>query len=158
MNLIETLIHPDREEQRERAEVARAANLLQIGEFQLLQLAYHDRFDRDMPSAEIDRLFGAYMLHDQVPHWARHYARHIIALDAAGMLDERDPTWHRYDPHYRAVDPEGVRKFCTAAAIIAMFVGGTFWITHLSVDRTSQMFPPYVSDRDIGVGGQDAGR
>lgn len=152
MNLLETLIHPDREEQLERAEVARAANLLQIGEFQLLQLAHHDCFDRDMAPGEIDRLFGAYMLHNQVPHWARHYARQIIALDAAGMLDHHDPAWHRYDPHYRAVDPEGVRKFCTAAVVIAMFLGGSLWLSHFSVERTSQMFPPYVSDRDIGVG------
>ena len=49
MNLFETLIHPDREEHPERAEVARAANLLQIGEFQLLQLAYQDWFGTDNP-------------------------------------------------------------------------------------------------------------
>ena len=37
----QTLIQPDREEHPERALIARAANLLQVGEFQLLQLAYH---------------------------------------------------------------------------------------------------------------------
>ncbi|MCH7542778.1 MAG: hypothetical protein IIB65_03995, partial [Proteobacteria bacterium] len=41
-NLFQTLMRPDREESEQRAEVARAANLLQLGEFQLLQLAYHD--------------------------------------------------------------------------------------------------------------------
>lgn len=36
MNFFDVLIHPNREENPERAEVARAANLLQVGEFQLL--------------------------------------------------------------------------------------------------------------------------
>jgi len=44
MNFFETLIHPDREEleNAERVLVCRAANVLQIGEFQLLQLAYKE--------------------------------------------------------------------------------------------------------------------
>ena len=158
MNLFDALIHPDREEHPERAEVARAANLLQVGEFQLLQLAYKDWFDKEMPTSECDRLFGAYMLHDQVPHWARHYARRILGLDAAGMLDGHDPAYHRYDPHYRTVDPEGVRKFFTAAVFIIAFLGGSLWFSHLSVEEhTSQMFPPYVSDRDVGIPARGSG-
>ena len=40
---IRTLLRPDREETNLGAdEIARAANILQIGEFQLLQLAYKD--------------------------------------------------------------------------------------------------------------------
>lgn len=150
MSLLRTLIRPDREENAERAEVARAANLLQIGEFQLLQLAFREWFGRDIPPGETDRLFGAYMFHNQVPHWARHFARRIIGLDAAGLLDDRDPAYHRYDPNFRPVDPESVHKFCTVALFVAMFLGGTFWVTHFSAERTSQLFPPYVSDRDIG--------
>ena len=36
MTLLKTLIQPDHDENQERAEVADAANLLQVGEFQLL--------------------------------------------------------------------------------------------------------------------------
>jgi hypothetical protein len=152
MNFFDTLIHPDREENAQRGEVARAANLLQVGEFQLLQLAYEAWFGQEMPPRECDRLFGDYMMRDQVPHWARHYARRIIGLDADGALDDRDAAYHRYDPQFRAVDPGGVRKFCAAAALILVFLGGGLWFSHLPLDRkTSQMFPPYVSDRDIGV-------
>lgn len=152
MNLFDILLHPDREENPERGEIARAANLLQVGEFQLLQLAYEEWFGRSMDTRECDRLFGDYMLRDQVPHWARHYARQIIALDTAGTLEADNPAYHRYDPHYRAVDPEGVRKFCTAAVLIVGFLGGGLWFSHLPLDQqTSQMFPPYVSDRDIGL-------
>ncbi len=156
MNLFETLIHPDREEHPERAEVARAANLLQIGEFQLLQLAYKDWFGTDIPTGESDRLFGAYMMHNQVPSWARHYARRILGLDAAGMLDDRDPAYHRYDSNYRTKRlPDGVRRFCAASAMIVFVLGGGIWLSHLTAGHTSQILPPYFSDKlinDVGQG------
>ena len=44
-----TLIRPDQEEDPERTLVARAANVLQVGEFQLLQLAYHEWHGHDLP-------------------------------------------------------------------------------------------------------------
>ena len=62
MNFFDTLIHPDREENLQRSEVARAANLLQVGEFQLLQLAYEAWFGHEMSARECDRLFGEYMM------------------------------------------------------------------------------------------------
>jgi len=152
MNLLETLLHPDREERPDRGEVARAANLLQVGEFQLLQLSYADWFGKEMPARECDRLFGEYMLRDQVPHWARHYARKILGLDAEGRLNCHDAAYHRYDPQYRTIEPEGVRKFCKAAALIIAVLGGSLWFSQVPMgQQTSQMFPPYVSDRDIGV-------
>jgi hypothetical protein len=155
MNLFETLFHPDREEHPERAEVARAANLLQVGEFQLLQLAYKGWFDKEMAPRECDRLFGAYMLHNQVPHWARHYARQIIGLDAARMLNDRDPTYHRYDPNYEPHrSPEGMRGFCTASAVIILFLGGGIWLSHLTAENTSQILPPYISDKVINDAGK----
>ena len=155
MNLFETLLHPDREEHLERGEVARAANLLQVGEFQVLQLAYKDWFDKEMPSHECDRLFGAYMLHNQVPHWARRYARHIIGLDAADMLNDCDPAYHRYDSNFQARRlPDGVRGFCAASAAIILFIGGGIWLSHLTVEPTSQILPPYFSDKVINDAGQ----
>ena len=65
-----TLMHPDQEDEEgdERAEVAKAANILQIGEFQLLQLAYHAWFDEDLPKVMVDKLFIDYMLRDEVPY------------------------------------------------------------------------------------------
>jgi len=147
MNFFQTLIRPDLEERPERAEVARAADLLQIGEFQLLQLAYADWFGRDMPEGEADRLFTSYMMRDRVPVWARHYARHIFELDDAGELDDRDPAWHRYDAHYRASMPIGTRRFCAVAAVLVVCVGGGILISHLSTAQTSQVFPPYLSDK-----------
>lgn len=110
MNLFETLIHPDREEHGERAEVARAANLLQVGEFQVLQLAYKGWFGRDLPTALVDRMFAAYMFRNEVPYWARQYARNILRLDEQGRLDDLNPAYHRYDSDYHTDVPNGVRR------------------------------------------------
>ena len=38
--LLKTLIKPDWDDNPERSKILNAANLLQIGEFQLIQLAY----------------------------------------------------------------------------------------------------------------------
>ncbi len=57
INFIKTLIRPDQEEDPERTVVARAANILQVGEFQLMQLAYHDWYGQELPAALCDQLF-----------------------------------------------------------------------------------------------------
>ncbi len=69
MNLWETLLHPDKEELEnpERRVIADAANILQVGEFQLLQLAYRDWFCEDLPEDQADGLFQSYMVHGVVP-------------------------------------------------------------------------------------------
>ena len=56
INFIKTLVRPDQEEDPERTVVARAANILQVGEFQLLQLAYHDWYGQELPAALCDQL------------------------------------------------------------------------------------------------------
>ncbi|MEE8334383.1 MAG: hypothetical protein V3R85_11085 [Alphaproteobacteria bacterium] len=149
MSFFKTLIRPDLEEHPERAEVARAANLLQVGEFQLLQLAYADWFGRDMPKSEADGLFASYMLRDLVPPWARHFARRVILLVETGELDDRDPAWHRYDADYRTVTRNGKRRFVAATAVLIACIGGGIWISHLTTEHTTQLFPPYLSDKEL---------
>ena len=69
-SLWETLLHPDHEEleMKDRLAVISAANQLQVGEFQLLQLAYQEWHDKDLPEALMSRLFTSYMLQNEVPH------------------------------------------------------------------------------------------
>ncbi|MEN8194984.1 MAG: hypothetical protein ABFS30_00540 [Pseudomonadota bacterium] len=149
MNLLETLIRPDKEENPERAEVARAANLLQVGEFQLLQLAYEEWHEQALPQALVDRLFTAYMLHNDVPHWARQYARSIIRLDDQGKLDDQDPAYHKYDTDYHLKAPKGVRPFALAALVVALCLGGGLLLADMASTRTSQILPPYFDDRNM---------
>ena len=57
--LIKTLIKPDWDDNPKRSEILLAANLLQIGEFQLIQLAYKSWYKKELPeektSGELER-------------------------------------------------------------------------------------------------------
>ncbi len=151
MNFFKVLLNPDREEleNKERMLVATAANLLQVGEFQLLQLAYRNWFNEDLPVALIDRLFSTYMIESEVPHWARHYARKIIGMEKEGRLDDCDPAYHRYDSDYHTYVPRGMRRFCYAVAAITMFVGGGIALANMTVGTAATMFPPYLDENDL---------
>lgn len=152
-----TLLRPDKEENPERALVARAANILQVGEFQLLQLAYQEWFGFDLPRAQVDRLFTAYMLHNHVPHWAREYARKIIDMDERGVggLD-RDPFYHRYDAEYVRHVPEGAKRFTIACLIVGVLLFGSIWFSHFAATNATSVLPPYF-DRDELSGARPPG-
>ena len=53
--LIKTLIKPDWDDNPKRSEILHAANLLQIGEFQLIQLAYKVWYKQNLPEEEINK-------------------------------------------------------------------------------------------------------
>lgn len=149
MTLLQTLIRPDREESAQRAEVARAANLLQVGEFQFLQLAYSQWHGEEMPEELIDRMFMAYMLHDQVPYWARHHAHHILALDGRGALDEGDPAYHRYDRDYGKKPPSDVWRFAVVAALLVSIMTGFLWLSHLVAGESASFLLPYFTKKEL---------
>ncbi len=150
-SLWKTLIEPDHEEKnnRERTEIVRAANLLQVGEFQLLQLAYHAWHGEDMKEVAFDKLFHDYMIYDYVPFWARHYARHINQLSEQGKIDDQNPGYHRYDHDYHTSMPNGRRKFLVACACLVLFLGGGLMIVNTSIKKSSSMFPPYIADDEL---------
>ena len=151
MNLFQTLMRPDREELEggQRTLVVKAANILQVGEFQLLQLAYREWHSKDLPEALISKLFSSYMLKDQVPHWARHYARKIIDADAAGGLNDNAPVFHVYDHEYRTSVQDGVRRFWLAVGCLILFIGGAIVLAGLSVTTPASQFPPYLNEEDL---------
>ena len=151
MKFIRTLLRPDREEtDPETAEVAQAANILQVGEFQLLQLAYKDWYDEELPEALTDSLFADYMLRKRVPHWARHFARRILDWERRGLLDANNIDHHRYDRGYSSLAPGGVRRFCIATALLVIFVGGSLWVSHLAAGgRSTSFLPPYFNAAEL---------
>ena len=151
MSLWKTLLHPDREEveMKDRLVVISAANQLQVGEFQLLQLAYRDWYGEDLPAALVSKLFTSYMLHNRVPHWARHYARHIIDGHERGDLDDNAPIFHRYDDDYHTQVPRGVQRFCVAVAGVFIAVFGSIYVANQVVDTTASMLPPYFEINDL---------
>lgn len=158
MNFFQTLLHPDREELEmgERMIVSSAANLLQVGEFQFLQLAYREWFGKDLPEALIARLFSSYMLHNDVPHWARHYARLILIREERGQLDENNPDFHRYDHDYHTFVPQGVRQFFIAVALLTFFMVTALLVASMTVDKPTSLLPPYFSEKELNSDARDA--
>ena len=59
--LLKTLIRPDWDDDPKRSEILHAANLLQIGEFQLMQLAYKVWYNEDLPENKINKIFNEHM-------------------------------------------------------------------------------------------------
>jgi hypothetical protein len=145
----QTLMRPDQEEDPERTLVARAANILQIGEFQLIQLAYHQWHGEDLPKALSDRIFDAYMVHNQVPPWARHYAREILAQDERGEVDADDPAYHRYDHNYVTHVPKGVRHFTIASMVLAFMLVGGILVGHMAGSNATSILPPYFEPEQL---------
>ena len=151
MNLWETLLHPDKEELEnpERRAICDAANILQVGEFQLLQLAYRDWHGEDLPEDQTDHLFHSFMIDGIVPPWARHYARTILREEQSGRLDYNQRRYHLYDCDYSRRIPIDARSICFALGLAVMMVGGGIVISQFEADPNTSMFPPYFSDAEL---------
>lgn len=148
---IHALLHPDGDEVKlkDRLVVISAANQLQVGEFQLLQLAYWDWFGKNLPEETFSRLFSSYMLDNDVPHWARHYARYVLDSFERGELNDMDPAFHRYDAEYHTSMPRGGQRFCIAAAGVFLAVFGSIYVANQVVESTASMLPPYFEKNDL---------
>lgn len=150
IGLFQTLLRPDREEDPERTIVARAANILQVGEFQLLQLAYEDWHGKSMSSELSDRLFRAYMMQGEVPVWARHYARWVIRQDEIDALDSDDARFHRYDHDYVTKVPQGFRKFILASMLLAFVFVAAILAGEMASIQVTSVLPPYFESEQFG--------
>ena len=123
--LLRTLIKPDWDDDPKRSEILDAANLLQVGEFQLVQLAYKDWYREELPEGKIDKIFGEYMFKKIIPIWATFYARDIIKLDKANALSSHDERYHIYDyefgEHYNEKQRRS-RGILYATIVILVFI------------------------------------
>ena len=144
-----TLIKPDHDDDPEQGVIAEAANILQIGEFQLLQLAYRAWHHQDLPEDQVAKLFTSYMLEHKVPHWARHYARHILERYERGEIDDNAPVFHRYDHDYHTTVPRGVQRFCVAVAGVIVAVFGSIYVANQVIESPVSLLPPYFEEREL---------
>lgn len=150
MKLYELFFRPDLEEaEQEQDEIAEAANLLQTGEFQVLQLAYYEWFGRELAESETDKLFSEYMIKKQVPFWARDYARRILALAEEDRLDMNNSLYHRYDREYITFVPDGVRRFWLAAFWCTFVIFGGIAVATLVAREPMSMLPPYFERSEM---------
>ncbi|MDE0942201.1 MAG: hypothetical protein OSB58_07150 [Alphaproteobacteria bacterium] len=149
MNFFDTLLNPDLDEFPNRTIVCNAANLLDIGEFQFLQLAFVHWHGRDMRQDETGAIFDSFMVHSEVPGWALLYARDICQLDRIGQLNSADPAYHRFDvarPPSTRVGPQA--SFLAVVVFLAGTMGGALAFAAQTAECAGE-FPPCLSSAEI---------
>ena len=150
--LLKTLIKPDWDENNKRSEIIHAANLIQIGEFQLIQLSYKSWFGEDLPENKINDIFNEYMITGIVPIWVTYYAKDIIKLDKAKALDAYNEKYHIYDYEFgKNISDDKQRKsrgiFYTI--LIGLVFVASHYMTFNAVDEPASFYPPYIEKKII---------
>jgi len=152
--LLKTLIKPDWVENSKRSEILDAANLLQIGEFQLIQLAYKVWYKEDLPENKINKIFEEYMIRGIMPIWVTYYAKDIIKLDNANVLNGYDEKYHVYDHEFGTYiydNKQRRRRGVLYATIIAIvFIASHYMaINYVDDEGSAGFYPPYIEKRVV---------
>ena len=150
--LLKTLIKPDWDDNPKRSLIIQAANLVQIGEFQLIQLAYKAWYEKDLTEEEIKKIFNEYMVSGIIPIWVTYYAADIIKLDKANVLDSYNKKYHIYDHEFgQHISDEKQRK--SRGIFYTVLIGFVFVASHYlainSVDEPAGFYPPYIEKKVI---------
>ena len=150
--LLKTLIKPDWEENPKRSEILHAANLLQIGEFQLIQLAYKVWYKENLPEDKINNIFSEYRIAGIIPIWVIAYAMDILKLDQANVLDSYNEKYHVYDHEFGAYiydNKQRRRRGVLYATIIVCVFVVTHFMAANYVEEPASFYPPYIEKRVV---------
>ena len=149
---LRTLIKPDWDDDPKRSEIICAANLIHIGEFQLIQLAYKSWYKEELPEKKINKIFSEYMYRGIIPIWVRYYAKDIIKLDNANVLNNYDEKYHIFDNEFgeNIIDKdERKRRGIQYTIIIALVFVLTHFIAIKYAEEPTDYLPPYFEKRII---------
>ena len=152
--LLKTLIKPDWDDNPKRSEILHAANLLHVGEFQLIQLSYKSWYNEDLPEDKINKIFSEYMVTGIIPIWVTHYAQDILKLNKANVLDSFNDKYHIYDHEfgkYISTEKQRKRRGIFYALIIGIvFVASHYMaINYVEDEGSAGFYPPYVEKRVV---------
>ena len=147
--LIKTLIKPDWDDNPKRSEILHAANLLQIGEFQLIQLAHKVWYQKELPESKINKIFSEYMITGIITIWVTYYAKDILKLHRANVLNAYDEKYHIYDHEFgEYIQDDKQRKkrgVIYATIIVFVFIASHYMAAnYVSLEEPADLFPPYV--------------
>ena len=152
--LVKTLIKPDWDDNPKRSEILHAANLLHVGEFQLIQLAYKSWYKEDLPEEKINKIFSEYMVTGIIPIWVIEYAQDILKLNRANVLDSFNDKYHVYDHEFgKHISTEKQRK--RRGIFYALIIGVVFIASHYMAinyvedEGSASFYPPYVEKRVV---------
>ena len=149
---LRTLVKPNWDDNPKRSEILNAANLIQIGEFQLIQLAYKTWYKEDLPEDKINNIFNEYMVTGIIPVWATYYAKDIIKLDKADVLDSCNEKYHIYDHEFgKPISDENQRK--SRGIFYTILIGFVFIASHYmaikNINEPAGFYPPYIEKRVV---------
>ena len=152
--LLKTLIKPDWDDNPKRSEILHAANLLHIGEFQLIQLSYKSWYNEDLPEDKINKIFSEYMVTGIIPIWVTDYAQNILKLNKANVLDPFNNKYHVYDHEFgKYISSEKQRR--RRGIFYAFIVGIVFIASHymainyVADEGSASFYPPYVEKKVV---------
>jgi len=145
-DFIHTLIKPDWDNNPKRSEILDAANLLQIG--------YKVWYKENLPEDKINKIFEEYMIRGIIPIWVTYYARDIIKLDNANVLNGFDEKYHVYDHEFGEYiyndKHRRKRGIQYAIIIILVFIFTHFMaINYVEVEESASFYPPYIEKRVV---------
>ena len=150
--LLKTLIKPDWDDNPKRSEIIQASNLIQVGEFQLIQLAYKSWYNEDLPENKINLIFNEYMITGIIPIWVRCYAKDIIKLDNANKLDDYNKKYHVYDHEFGGAtisDQERKRRGIIYTLIIGfVFIASNYAAINFT-EESAGFYPPYIEKKVV---------
>ena len=152
ISLLKTLIKPDWDDSPKRSEILHSANLLQIGEFQLIQLAYKVWYKEDLPEHKINKIFSEYMITGIIPIWVTYYAKDIIKLDNVNKLNSYNEKYHVYDHEFGDyIHNEKQRR--RRGIFYTILIGFVFIASHYMavnyVEEAAGFYPPYIEKRVV---------
>jgi len=151
-NFFRTLIKPDWDDSPKRSEILHAANLLQIGEFQLIQLAYKTWYREELPEDKISKIFNEYMITGIIPIWVTYYAKDILKMDEANVLDSYNERYHIYDHEFgKQITNENQRRkrgIFYATIIVFVFIF-SHYMAATYVDEPAGFYPPYIEKKVV---------
>ena len=145
--LLKTLIKPDWDDNPKRSEILHAANLLQIGEFQLIQLAYKAWYYEDLPEDRINKIFSEYMVTGIIPIWVTFYAQDILKMSEVNVLDSYNEKYHVYDHEfgeYIYSEKQRRNRGILYATIVVLVFITTHYMAANYFEEPAGFFPPYI--------------
>ena len=154
MKFFKAFLCSDAANKQDRMMVTSVANRLDIGEFQLLQIAFQHWYGREMQPEEQDEFFHDVFILGKTPAFLRHLSRRIYMRDIEWGLHEQH---FRFNIHgFNAVTvykPVDVRHF---VKVFSLLLGVLFIFLLLALftvrydGRCTTYFPPCLTDNDLG--------
>jgi len=126
-------------------DIVNAAEALGVSEYDFFRLAYRRWSGRDLGGEALERVFVAYMFHQTVPPWVRHFTRDVLAREAAGRLDAAEIGATRYR-HRVPVARHGRLTVSLMAAATVLYCWGLLEISY-QLDTTAS----YACDGGPGL-------